>query len=86
MSHPDLRNELGVYRNRHPGTQHAMKWLVPNPRLQGNAYDIAYLVWELAVNLAAILEDGPELTAGLRKLREAKDCLVLQSLEDLEAK
>ena len=84
--HPDMSAELDVYRRRHTATQHAMKWLMPNPRLNGHAYDVAYLIWETAVNLATILEDGPELTTGLRKLREAKDCLVIQGLEDKEAK
>ncbi|GEM_PF-4892334 len=28
------------------------------------------------------LDDGPELTAGLHKLTEAKDCFVRQSLAD----
>lgn len=31
---------------------------------------------ELAQHLVGILEDSPELTAGLRKLLEAKDCAV----------
>lgn len=32
---------------------------------------------DLAVTLLQLLPDDPELTAGLRKLREAKDCAVL---------
>lgn len=31
------------------------------------------------------LSDGPELTAGLRKLLEAKDCFVRQAIKDQEA-
>ena len=30
----------------------------------------------------SVLGDGPELSAGLRKLLEAKDCLVRQSILD----
>jgi hypothetical protein len=33
--------------------------------------------------LADQLADGPELSAGLRKLVEAKDCLVRQRVVDL---
>lgn len=31
---------------------------------------------ELALDLATALPEGPEVTAGLRKLLEAKDCFV----------
>jgi len=34
----------------------------------------------LAYNLVDQLEDGPEFTAGLRKLLEAKDCFVRAAL------
>ena len=41
-------------------------------------------------NLAWIMEnqipDGPEKSAGLRKLLEAKDCMVRAALEDADAK
>jgi hypothetical protein len=67
---------------RHPQTQHLMKWLVPNPRLDGIAADVAILIYHAATDLVTILGDGPELSAGLRKLREAKDCLVIQGLDD----
>lgn len=67
---------------RHEATRHAMKWLTPNPRLDGVAADIAQLVYVLATELLVLLDDGIELTAGLRKLRESKDCLVLQALDD----
>jgi hypothetical protein len=35
---------------------------------------------DLAFDIASTLPDGPELTAGLRKLLEAKDCFVRQAL------
>lgn len=68
--------------HRHPGTVQIARWLVPNPRLDGIAADIARLFWGLAEDLTGILEDGPELTTGLRKLVEAKDCCVRQALTD----
>lgn len=36
---------------------------------------------DLAQELVSVLPDGPELTAGLRKLLEAKDCLVRAAVE-----
>lgn len=35
------------------------------------------LFHDVAVELLTLLPDDPELTAALRKLREAKDCAVL---------
>jgi len=67
---------------RQPETEHLIKWLVPNPRLDGIALDVATVIYRAAKDLTTLLRDGPELWAGLRKLREAKDCLVIQGLED----
>lgn len=36
---------------------------------------------DLAFELADLLPDGPELTTGLRKLLEAKDCFVRAAIE-----
>ena len=58
---------------RHEATRHAM---------DGAAADVAASVYRLAQHLLDILGDGIELTAGLRKLREGKDCCVIQGLED----
>jgi hypothetical protein len=41
---------------------------------------------ELAAELCSVLKDGPELAAGLRKLREAKDCFVTQAVTDRDAR
>ena len=38
---------------------------------------------ELAAQMVALLPDGPELSAGLRKLLEAKDCFVRARLDQL---
>lgn len=37
---------------------------------------------DFAVKMVASLDDGPELTAGLRRLLEAKDCFVRQRVVD----
>jgi len=67
---------------RHPSTQHLMAWLKPNPILDGIALDVATIVWQAGCDLVAVLDDGQELSAGLRKLRETKDCCVIQGLID----
>ena len=46
-------------------------------RLQGVSKPIA----EIAAALDATLPDGPEKSAGLRKLLEAKDCFVRAKLD-----
>lgn len=68
--------------SRHPQTERLLKWLKANPRLDGIALDVATLVEHLAEDITSLLGDGPELSAGLRKLRESKDCFVIQALED----
>jgi len=69
---------------RHPGTRHLMRWLTPNPNLSGIASATACFHHSLAETMVRNLPDGPELTAGLRKLLEAKDCLV-RAVIDAEA-
>lgn len=62
----------------HPATQQILQYFdcdhLP-PRLQ----EVARPFWELAYEMSGKLE-GPELTAGLRKLLEAKDCMVRAAL------
>lgn len=67
---------------RNPGVQSLVRWLTPNPRLTGVQQHIAERFHALALQLVADLDDGPELTAGLRKLLEAKDCMIRQSIAD----
>lgn len=68
--------------NRHPGTQHLVKMLDPNPNLPEHLYEISLLCALLRNDILTRCNDGPELSAGLRKLLEAKDCFVRQALED----
>lgn len=70
-----------VVTGRHPGTQQAQHWFVfehLSPELQV----VARPCHDLAVRMIQTLNDGPELVAGLRKLREAKDCFVTQKIID----
>lgn len=39
-------------------------------------------ICELALEMDESLSDGPEKSAGLRKLLEAKDCFVRQAVSD----
>jgi hypothetical protein len=67
---------------RHESTRHLMRTLRPNPRLDGIAMDVAAATWHHALDMVSVLGDGPELTAGLRLLRQAKDAFVIQGLID----
>ena len=60
---------------RHPGTAHLAKdfdYAHLPLKLQAVSKPCA----QLASTMVLALPDGPELTAGLRKLLEAKDCFV----------
>ena len=65
---------------RHPGTTHLLRYFeyahLP-PHLQA----VSASCGDLAQQMAVALPDGPELTAGLRKLLEAKDCFVRAALD-----
>ena len=69
---------------RHPATQHLLDQFgyehLP-PSLQA----VSKPLHDVAHHLAGALADGAELSAGLRKLVEAKDCLVRQRVIDLKA-
>lgn len=65
-------------RSRHPNVEALLRyftWEHLPPRLQAVSRPFADLANEMANQL-----DGPELTAGLRKLLEAKDCCVRAAL------
>ena len=50
------------------------------PKLQG----VSALIGELAKHMDRELPDGPEKSAGLRKLLEAKDCFVRAALSAMD--
>jgi hypothetical protein len=64
---------------RHPATMGLLRFFayrhLPEP-LQA----VASGCWELAHRQVEQLPDGPELTAGLRHLMEAKDCFLRAAL------
>lgn len=62
----------------HPSTEAILgffAWEHLPPHLQAISRPFGELAHEMAAKL-----DGPELTAGLRKLLEAKDCMVRAAL------
>lgn len=67
--------ERSEWTERHPATAH-FEPLFRVGHLAEPLQQISTLFRELAVELLARLDDGPELSAGLRKLLEAKDCCV----------
>jgi hypothetical protein len=66
---------------RHPATVSLLRWLTPNLNLTGTAGAIAAEAEVFAARVVHAVPDGPELTAGLRKLLEAKDCFVRAALD-----
>lgn len=67
--------------DRHPGTTHLLS-LFAYEHLPEPLREISRQSSSLAVQMVEQLEDGPELSAGLRKLLEAKDCFVRQAVID----
>lgn len=66
---------------RHSSTIHMLAMLQPNPNLRQPQINIAQQFWQTAKDMVTNLMDTPELTAGLRKLLEAKDCFIRASLD-----
>ncbi|TXH24911.1 MAG: hypothetical protein E6R06_10770 [Mycobacterium sp.] len=66
---------------RHPGTEHLLS-LFEYEHLPTHLQPVSKQIAESAAYLTGLLGDGPELTAGLRKLVEAKDCFVRQAVID----
>lgn len=66
---------------RHVSTTHLLRYF-EYEHLPQHLQDISAPCAELAQEMTSALPDGPELTAGLRKLLEAKDCFVRAALDD----
>lgn len=69
-------------KNRNPSVVNLMRWLTPNPNLpDGLPADISREFQRFANTMSSALPDSQELSAGLRKLLEAKDCLVRAAID-----
>ncbi len=66
-------------QGRHPGTVAIAKHFA-YAHLAQDLQAVSRPCHDLAEAMLAALSDGPELTAGLRKLLEAKDCFVRAAL------
>lgn len=74
-----------AWDGHHPSVTHFRELFAYDhlpPYLQGVSRPFA----ELAEKMVGGLHSGPELSAGLRKLVEAKDCLVRQAVKDQAAR
>lgn len=66
----------------HPATANLMRWLSPNPNLPDPQRELAEACQGLAIEMTEKCPEGAELSTGLRKLLEAKDCFVRASMEE----
>ena len=71
---------------RHPGTAHFGPLFEYAHLPEGALRDTSAECAKLAESMVELLPDGPELSAGLRKLLEAKDCFVRTALLALKNK
>ena len=65
---------------RHPGTVSIARYFAFE-HLKMPLRGVSEQCHNLAEQMIGTLPDGPELTAGLRKLLEAKDCFVRAALD-----
>jgi len=68
------------HAGRHPATVQLLRhfaWF----HLPADLMPVSQACGELADQMVLLLPDGPELSAGLRKLLEAKDCFVRAALD-----
>lgn len=66
--------------DRHPATSGLLRYF-DSSHLPEHLQAVSAPCAVLADRMAGALPDGPELTAGLRKLLEAKDCFVRAALD-----
>jgi hypothetical protein len=71
--------------SRHPATTQLLWWFEYD-HLPPSSQEFSKPIHDLAHQMTNALQDGPELSAGLRKLLEAKDCFVRQSIADAREK
>ncbi|MFE4715905.1 hypothetical protein ACFRLW_05535 [Streptomyces sp. NPDC056728] len=65
---------------RHPATEQLLQHFTSD-HLPEYLARVSRPCGDLADAVVAVLPDGPELSAGLRKLLEAKDCFVRAALD-----
>lgn len=65
----------------HPSTEHILRFFSFEHLPPGPLKDTSATCSDMARMMVAELPPGPELTAGLRKLLEAKDCFVRAAID-----
>lgn len=70
------------FKGRHPATVALLLWLEVNQNLPDSQRRVATVFETTAADVTELVKDGPELSTALRRLIEAKDCAVRQSLLD----
>jgi hypothetical protein len=65
---------------RHASTQHTIQFFQADHLPEGPLRDVCMVCAGHAHVMIEMIPDGPELSAGLRKLLEAKDCFVRAAL------
>lgn len=68
-----------VWLGRHPGVAHFQEMFAYDHLASGRLRDVSKRCADLAETMVEDLPDGPELTAGLRSLWEAKNSFVVQA-------
>lgn len=76
---PEMNTE-----GRNPGVVSIARWFDYGHLPEGNIRNTSQQFYDLAANMIHDLPDSPELTAGLRKLLEAKDCFVRAAVEHVQ--
>lgn len=74
MTTPDYLKH--ITKDRHPATSGIAEWFTYDHLPEGLPRYVSASCAKLAADMVEELPDGPELTTGLRKLLEAKDCFV----------
>jgi len=68
------------WTHRHPDTVHLIAFFDYGHLPEGPLRDISFESAAFADLVLTMLDDGPELAAGMRKFLEAKDCFVRAAL------
>lgn len=72
---------IDVPQHRHPGVRDIARYFDPSHLPAGLPRAASAMCESLAREMIGGTPDSPELTAGLRKLLEAKDCFVRAALD-----
>lgn len=84
MIDKELQTRMNALQGRHTATAGILRFFDYGHLPAEGPRAVSAHCAGLAIEMAETLKDGPELTTGLRKLLEAKDCFVRQAIVDGE--